>query len=262
MVTASLRGKHVNLRRLLKQWNISYALDGDLDVEVSFIGSGDSVLEILAGLNGDISMSMGEGLIDNKYLNYLGAEVATTTLRIFNPHKKENHTTQINCFVGRFDIQDGVARSTALVMDTSESIVVGDGEVDLETEELDLSLKTAVKRGIGVDGVGKITLNLGQLTRPLKLTGTLSDPDIVVDPAQTAVLVGKALGGITVFGPVGIAAVLLSGSFGGKNPCLAAIEAAEKKKRKSQMSKEELEEERIRSLADDVGGTLYWQNER
>lgn len=110
--------------------------------------------------------------------------MATTTLRIFNPYEKENHSTQINCFVGRFDIQDGVARSTALVMDTADTVVVGDGEVDLESEALDLSLKPTVKRGIGVDGIGKLSLNLGQLTRPLKLTGTLSDPDLVVDPAH------------------------------------------------------------------------------
>lgn len=65
-----------------------------------------------------------------------------------------------------------------------------------------------------------------------------------------------------MFGPVGIAAVLVSGSFGGKNPCLAAIEAAEKKKQDRNSSKEQQEGERIKGPPEDVGGTLYWQNER
>jgi uncharacterized protein involved in outer membrane biogenesis len=260
-VRASLTVKQMNLRQLLKQVGVAYALDGDMDLDVAVIGSGLSVAEIVAGLNGEIAMSMGEGLIDNHYLNYLGAEVATTALRIFNPLHDKNHTTHIRCFVGRFEIEEGVASSTALVMDTAETVVVGEGRVDLETEELDLALKSTVKRGVGVDGVGRLSLNLGQLARPLKLTGTLADPDVVVDPAQTALLLGKALGGITVFGPFGIAAVLVSGSFGGQNPCLAAIEAAEKKKQDRESGKDP-EEERIRSLADDVGGTLYLQNER
>jgi hypothetical protein len=52
--------------------------------------------------------------------------------------------TDIECAVCCFDIREGLAKVTALVVDTPEMTVRGSGEVDLKTERLDkvyLSLK-------------------------------------------------------------------------------------------------------------------------
>lgn len=64
------------------------------------------------------------------------------------------------------------------------------------------------------------------MANPLKVGGAFAYPSIGLDPAQTAISLGKAAGGTLLFGPVGIAAALLSGQLGDGNPCLAAIEAA------------------------------------
>jgi AsmA family protein len=123
--------------------------------------------------------------------------------------------------VARFDIERGEARSTALVLDTPEMTVVGDGTVDLATERLNLALIPYPKQGVA--GVG---LSLGELTKPFKLAGTLSEPSLAVDPAQSALVIGKAVGGVLLFGPVGIVAALVGGTKGEGNPCLRAVEAA------------------------------------
>lgn len=125
--------------------------------------------------------------------------------------------------VSRFDIQKGLADSTALVFDTERMSVVGEGEIDLRTEKLDLSIKPVPK-----EGIGGFSLNLGELTKPFRLGGTLAKPSLAIDPTQAALTLGKAVGGVALFGPAGIAAALIGKSKGGKaeNPCLAAIEAA------------------------------------
>jgi hypothetical protein len=78
-----------------------------------------------------------------------------------------------------------------------------------------------------VSGIGKVGLSLSELARPFKLGGTLAHPALTVDATQAALTVGKSVGGAVLFGPVGIAAALLSGSSAGhENACLQAIEAA------------------------------------
>jgi hypothetical protein len=62
-----------------------------------------------------------------------------------------------------------------------------------------------------------ISLAVPLLAKPFKLEGTLTKPSPAVDTTQTAPTLGKAIGGTLLFGPVGIAAALLSGSTGEKN---------------------------------------------
>ena len=93
----------------------------------------------------------------------------------------------------------------------------------------EVSFQNAVpKEGIGTRVTGKLNVSLSELTRPFKLGGTLAHPSLAVDPTQTAIAVGKAIGGTMLFGPVGIAAALVGSSSGDENSCLAAIEAANK----------------------------------
>ncbi len=82
------------------------------------------------------------------------------------------------------------------------------------------------KKGVGISGVGKLSLSLAELAKPFKLGGTLANPSLAIDTTQTVITLGKAVGGVTLFGPVGIAAALAGGRSGDKNPCFAAIEAA------------------------------------
>jgi len=97
----------------------------------------------------------------------------------------------------------------------------------LKTEELSFSIKPSPKKSLGIGGVGKLTMSLGELAKPLRLSGTLRNPSLSLDPTQTAITLGKAIGGIVLFGPVGIAAALAGGSFGDEeNPCLCAIDKA------------------------------------
>ncbi len=218
----------VDLGRMLKQLEVTDLLEGQLSADIDLSGRGVSVADIMGSLNGETSIVTGEGKINNKYLNLVGGDLRSEALQLLNPMAKQTDYTEVNCFVSRFAITDGMAKSTALVCDTSAMTVVGDGKINLKTEELSLSLNPSPKSGYGVEGVGKATLSLGELTKPFKLGGTLAKPRLAIDPTKTALTIAKGAGGVALFGPAGIAAILASGSAGGENPCLAAIEAAEK----------------------------------
>jgi hypothetical protein len=170
---------------------------------------------------------VGKGRLDNKYIELLGADLGASLFRLVNPLQQTQQVTEVNCLVSRFDIKDGIARSAALVLDTRNMSVVGEGQINLKTEALDISLKPSSKEGAGVSGIGKVGLSLSELTRPFKLGGTLARPSLAVDVTQAALTVGKSVGGTLLFGPVGIATALLSSNRGGpENACVQAIEAA------------------------------------
>ena len=182
----------------------------------------------MAGMNGKMIVVMGKGRIDNKYIDLLGADLSAGIMRFFNPFKDKTGYTEVNCFVNRFDIKSGLADITVLLFDTIHMVVVGHGKINLKTEGLDLALHPSPKKGIGTESTGKLSISLGELTRSFKLVGTLANPSLSIDTRQMGITLGKAVGGVMLLGPVGIASVLAGSSSGNEDLCLVAMEAAEK----------------------------------
>ncbi|MBW2266394.1 MAG: AsmA family protein [Deltaproteobacteria bacterium] len=226
MTTFQIDG--LDLGDMFEELGVKNILDGIFDIEVDLRGQGASVAQLMAGLNGKTTVIMKDGNMDERLLDLLGADLTSGLLKLLNPFKKKPEYTKINCFVVGLDIQEGLAQSTALLLDTNQVTVIGRGKANLKTEELDLSLKPSPKKGLGIKGLAKLSLSLGQLTKPLKLTGTFAKPSLTIDPTETILALGKAVGGAALFGPVGIAAALAGGKLGDRDPCLAAIEAVKK----------------------------------
>ncbi|MFC1532167.1 AsmA family protein [Thermodesulfobacteriota bacterium] len=258
-ITTLLKVDGFELGSMLKELGITELIEGSLDVDVNLKGQGTSVASIMAGLNGHTSVIMSQGRINNKYIDLLGGDIGGSVFRLLNPAKEKKDYTAIKCMVSRFDIKTGLADSTALVVDTDRMSVVGEGKIDLKTEKLDLALKPLPK-----GGVGGFSLSLGELAKPFKLGGTLAKPSLAIDPTQAALALGKTVGGIALFGPVGIAAALVGKSKGGdENPCLAAIEAAKtgvksSKKKKTVEKKDEPKKpaDAVKDAIPDVGKAL------
>jgi uncharacterized protein involved in outer membrane biogenesis len=236
-LTALLKVDHLDVGRMLKELNKEDILDGSLDVDIDLKGSGSSVAALMAGLNGKTSLIMGKGKVNNKYIDLLGSDMSASIFRLLNPAREETSYSTVNCFVSGFKVKDGLADTTALVFDTSNMSVIGDGKIDLKTEKLNLGLKPVPKEGVGKSGIGRLNLSLSELSKPFKLGGTLAHPSLAIDSTQAGITLGKAAGGIALFGPAGIAGALAGGSSGDKNPCLTAIEAARKGVKASEVEK-------------------------
>ena len=227
----------LDLARMGAELKLTELLNGSIDADIKVKGTGASVAALMGSLNGEKKVVMGRGRIDNKFLKFAGGDLSSNVMRLLNPFAEKEDYTVVNCMVIDFDIKDGLAKSRALVFDTSYMSVVGDGKIDLKTEKLDISLKPEPKKGLGTKGLGKLTLSLGELARAFKLGGTLAKPRLAVDKGQTVWTIGKYIGGKAIFGPAGIAVALVGVSKEDENPCLSAIEIA--KKNAEQAQKEE-----------------------
>ena len=252
-VVTALRLDHYKLGSMLKKLGISDSLHGNVDMKLDFQSRGNSIAALMSGLNGKSMVVMGEGRINQNVVELLGTDLSSGLLQLLNPLKKKEKYTTINCFAGGFDIRNGLAQSNALILDTNQVRVLGYGKIDLKTEEIDLSLKPIPQKGVGINGLGKLSLSLGELTKTLKLKGTFSRPSLSIDTTESIITLGKAIGGVALFGPFGVAAVLANGQFGNKNPCLAIIEAAEKEYQKSEAEKSEDKKSVIQKTTEGIG---------
>jgi uncharacterized protein involved in outer membrane biogenesis len=251
-VATVLRIDNSDLGRMLKDLKVTDILEGKVDMEVNIRAKGRSLAALMAGLNGKITLVMENGRMNNTYIDMLGADVGSSLGKLLDTSSEKDYT-ELNCFVCRFDIKQGLADSTVLVVDTKATSLIGDGEIDLKTEKLNLAMRSYPKRGFGISGLGKLSLSIGEFAKPLKLGGTLTNPAFVMDPSQTIITVGKAFGGMLLLGPLGLGAALVSGRLGSDNPCPAAIQVA-KKGPKKRSHKEQAAESSI--MMDMEGGSF------
>jgi uncharacterized protein involved in outer membrane biogenesis len=198
-------------------------VEGKVDVDLDLMSRGSSLAGLMAGLNGRTVVVMGQGRVDNKTLQILGGDLASGAFQLLNPSSNDANHMDIHCAVSGFDIKYGTAKVTALVVDTPDMTVIGEGEVNLRDETLNLALKPFPK-----GGAAGFNFGLAQLAKSFKLGGTLAAPSLEVDAEQTMFAALKAAGGVLLFGPAGIVAALAGQSTDGGNPCLAAIESAKK----------------------------------
>jgi uncharacterized protein involved in outer membrane biogenesis len=226
ILDGTVSANRVGLGTMLRRLGAKKSIEGRLDAKIKIRGWGSSVAGIMGGLNGRVTAVVGKGVIHNQYIDLVGGNLSSTLFRVISPEPKKSKTTKINCLVGHFDIKKGVADCKGLFMDTDRMSVSGKGEINLKTEEIDIRFDPSPKHGVGVKGLGGITLSLGALAKPTKLGGTLANPSLVIDSLGTAMTIGKVIGGFTLAGPLGLAAFLADVSSGDENSCLEAIRAA------------------------------------
>jgi uncharacterized protein involved in outer membrane biogenesis len=223
-VALKINAKQVEVGTLLQTLSISDVLTGgkaDLDLDVR--GAGNSVREIMAGLNGNTNFVMGEGHINNDF-----AKILLSDLFQLIATGGSASSSNLNCFVSRFDIKKGLATSTGLVLDTNGASIVGSGDINLATEKLKLHLDPRAKQ-----------TNLANLAIPVNIGGTMANPSVTPDAVAMAQGIAGAAAGVATTGTdvlgalAGVAGAGGSGSSeattttaaGGGNPCVTALDA-------------------------------------
>jgi len=250
-VSLKIEADKVDLGRMVKELNQPESVQGKADLDLDLKGKGATVAAVMGTLNGKAVLIMGDGKIHNAYIETFGADISSGLNRLLNPTKETKDYTEINCLVSRFDIKDGMAKTSAMVMDTPNMSVAGEGTVNLKTEELDLNIMPSPKQG-----VSGYSMSLGELAKSLKLGGTLANPTLGIDTAGASIAIGKAVGGVVLFGPAGVLAALAGKTSEEENPCLAAIEAAEKGVKTGEKKKPEEEKGFIEKTTDSISDTF------
>jgi AsmA family protein len=159
------------------------AATGPLAARFKLEGSGRAIREALAHSSGTIGVVGGTGTINRRAALFLGADAGRALF------EGDAQTTALRCAIGHFDVKNGLATADTLILDTAVSRSDGSGTIDLGAERLALNLPGRPKLEHAV-----------KLDMPVRLVGTLSDPDIEPKSVPHTIgtffkLIGNAIGG-------------------------------------------------------------------
>lgn len=223
---------------------------GKTDITINLKGSGGSVSQIMAGLNGKLLIKTGKGEISSSALKLASADALMSTLSMLTPGADSNENSQLECAVVNFNIKDGIASAeNGIAMSTNLMNVIGAGTIDLKTEKLDLGITPKAKQGVG--------LNLGQVAGLVRLGGTLANPSPKAD-TEAALKKGLSVGTAVATGGLSLLAegLLSDGVADDQNPCDIALGKAPVKQATKEKPAEEkgTVEKTTDTVKDAVGG--------
>jgi len=182
--SARIQAQGLQLPKLFPKEELTENSAGRIGGTLNLAGNGNSVARMLANADGDIALTMGTGRISNLLMEYAGLDIAESLKFLLGKDK----TIPIRCAFGEFDVADGVMTSRALAFDTTDTVILGEGTIDMRDERLDLRLKPQPK-----------DRSFFALRSPLLVTGTFKDPSFRPDVKRITLrgLAAAVLAGLT-----------------------------------------------------------------
>ena len=151
-------------------------MGGMVNLDVDLQSSAASFDQILADGNGYFYFSgqltiLSAGIIDLWAVNLIAAIVSST----------DENESNINCAVGRWQVNDGSLTPDIFFIDTSKIRICGSGEIDFVTNRIDLTISPTAKKP-----------EFFSLATPLEVHGNFSD-------IQFGIKKGGVVGTVTKF---------------------------------------------------------------
>lgn len=187
--SVDLRGVNLQLNRLLPSVKSMLDSTGSVAARVRLAGQGNSIADLLGTADGSIASVMEGGSMSSVVLRLANLDLANTLMAM----AKGNPSVPIRCLVANFKATDGVLVPEPLLLDTTHTLVHGEGQIALGRERLDLQLKAEPKDG-----------SVFALRGPIDIQGPFAKPSVRPELGQAIARVGAAVALGTLAGPAAI----------------------------------------------------------
>ncbi|WP_310071930.1 AsmA family protein [Cellvibrio fibrivorans] len=167
----NLKLRQLNLTQFFKGTRFESNTNGLFGGKLSLAGEGKSLADVLATSNGDLALIMSGGEISLLLIEAADLDIGQA-LPLFLGKDK---STRINCGVMNFNVKNGLLSSNVVALDTKDSLLVGNVDIDLKDEMIDARLDAKPKDN-----------SLLSLRIPITITGDLKSPSIGIDKEKTA----------------------------------------------------------------------------
>lgn len=205
-VNLDIQLKNADAAALLSVWNPSLAIKGG-KAEFIFKGNTQGITQsaLLSHLDGKGHLHVMDVHILNK-----SARSISLSDNVFNILSK-NKQEKLQCFVGKFNIRNGVVQFDQTIgLETKYIVGLGSGTLNLNNQTMDIVINMAP--------LSKSPIELGDFEGMLVVKGTLSNPNVSVHPNMTrdaaSVIMGFATGGLSLLGEA-----VLNMTKGQRSPC-------------------------------------------
>lgn len=166
----NLNVRKLSLAQFLKNTRFAKTTTGFFGGKVTLMGIGSSLADVLASSDGDFTLIMSGGKISLLLIEASDIDIGQALPLFFG----EDKSTQIRCGVLDFGVEDGILKSKTVVLDTQDSLLVGNMVIDMKREVINAKLDAKPK---------DTSLLSGQI--PIVVTGDLKTPSIGLDTKKT-----------------------------------------------------------------------------
>lgn len=183
----NLKARQLELKQLFPTVQSMQSSVGQINGDVTFNASGNSVSALLADSNGEVKLLMNDGVISKTLLETAGLNIANVVVeKLFG-----DKTVKINCAAADMAGENGLYTSRLFVLDTEDAVIDVTGTINFADEHLNLDVTPHTKG-----------LRIVSLRSPLYVKGTLKDPDVGVHPGPLILRGGGAVALAVVAAPV------------------------------------------------------------
>ncbi|HSW19987.1 MAG TPA: AsmA family protein [Ramlibacter sp.] len=205
-----LKAQGLQLAKLFPAVDLTRASVGQVHGQLTLAGQGRSVAEMLAHSAGDVSLLLGRGRISNLLLELAGLDGGEIVKFLAGRDQR----VELRCAAAAFSVQGGLMTTRALVLDTSDTVVWGDGGINLANEKVDLVFRPYPK-----------DMSILTMRSPLTLKGALGKLEAGIDKRSFATRAGITIA-LTAINPLlGLASTVETGP-GQDADCTAVLKEA------------------------------------
>jgi uncharacterized protein involved in outer membrane biogenesis len=201
--------ENVDLSQFKSAKMTSAPVTGSLEGRMRITGHGDSVHKLGSSAQGAISVIIAHGEIQAGIAELTGIDV-TRGLGLLLGDK--NQKAQIRCSVMDFQALQGTLDEKTFFVDTTDVLISGRGNINLQDEKLDLELKGDPKH-----------IRFTRLRSPITLGGTLAHPTVGVDIKKLAGQAGVAAALGTLLTPVAAVIAFIDPGLAKDKDCASAL---------------------------------------
>ena len=205
-----LKISNLNLERYLPHGAEEPPMKGLLQARVLAKGHGRSLHEFASSADGTLSAALPHGAIRAALADLVGLDLRAIGL-LFGKHGPD---APVRCGVASFQAHDGVFAAQTLVLDTEQLLIIGEGDIHMDSEAIDLTLRGHPKR-------------LGFRVRsPVLVRGTLSHPSVAMQPRDAVAQVAAAVALGALLTPLASALVFVDPGLSKDADCGALLTAS------------------------------------
>ncbi|HEY0973180.1 MAG TPA: AsmA family protein [Solimonas sp.] len=195
-VEVDARARSLDLPKLVPGAAVMKDAVGRIGGSASLRTRGNSVAQMLGQADGDIGLAMGAGRISALLVELAGLDIAEGLRYLIG----RDRNIALRCAYADFGVAGGVMQTRAFALDTSDTVLHGEGKIDLGQETLALRLIPQPK-----------DMSPVSLRTPLKIGGTFKSPKIRPEAGPLVLRAAAATGLFLIAPPAAVLALIETG---------------------------------------------------
>ena len=204
---------NIHLEDLFKQ-SANAPLEGNFEARAVLHGVGDSVHKAASTADGSVTVVVPRGEIRKAFAELMGVNAANGLGLLF---AKDQSETGVRCAVADFHAVHGVLRAQTFVVDSDVVAATGQGDIDLGTEALNLTLQGHPKK-----------FRILHLNAPVTVTGHLNSPKFGVRAGRIPIQVAGAIALGAVLGPIAAVLPFVDAGLAHDADCVSLVSQAQR----------------------------------